>query len=99
PPTHPALLALAGRLDQLLREDERYLLLWTSHGVPMRMAAEWLGLSQSVAAKRLSRLRTRLGGGVYGGRALDQPAHGVAGAAAQPRVLRQQATEEGGEGG
>lgn len=60
PPTHPAILALAGKLDQLLREDERYLLVWTSHGVPVRVAAEWLGLSQSVAAKRLSRLRTRL---------------------------------------
>lgn len=60
PPVHPALLALAERLDQLINEEERYLLTWTSHGVPTRVAAGWLGISYAVAAKRMSRLRARL---------------------------------------
>lgn len=55
-----ALARLAATLGDELSEDELLLLTWRSTGVPHRQAAEWLGISYDAAAKRVSRLATRL---------------------------------------
>jgi hypothetical protein len=41
------------------RED-RQLLVWSAHRVPLRECAEWLGISYDSAKQRLTRLRARL---------------------------------------
>lgn len=40
--------------------EDRQLLVWSSHRVPLRDCATWLGISYDSAKQRLSRLRTRL---------------------------------------
>ncbi len=40
--------------------QERQLLIWTAHRVPLRECAAWLGISYDSAKQRLSRLRARL---------------------------------------
>jgi DNA-directed RNA polymerase specialized sigma24 family protein len=40
--------------------EERQLLVWSSHRVPLRECAVWLGISYDSAKQRLSRLRARL---------------------------------------
>lgn len=66
-PTRPdagaprAVLArLAEHLDGLLDDDERLLLAWLAHHVPLRVAAGWLALPYETVAKRAQRLRARL---------------------------------------
>ncbi|HEU4631437.1 MAG TPA: hypothetical protein VFS08_16915 [Gemmatimonadaceae bacterium] len=58
--TRPALARLAAHLDAQLDEDERLLLAWLAHHVPLRVAAGWLGLPYDTVAKRAQRLRARL---------------------------------------
>lgn len=55
-----ALARLAAHLDTLLDDDERLLLTWLAHHVPLRAAAGWLGLPYDTVAKRAQRLRARL---------------------------------------
>lgn len=40
--------------------DERRLLVWSAHRVPLREIASWLGISHDAAKQRVSRLRARL---------------------------------------
>jgi DNA-directed RNA polymerase specialized sigma24 family protein len=40
--------------------DDRQLLVWSTHRVPLRDCAAWLGISYDSAKQRLSRLRSRL---------------------------------------
>ena len=40
--------------------DERRLLVWSAHRVPLREIATWLGISHDAAKQRVSRLRARL---------------------------------------
>ena len=56
----PALAALVLRLERELTDGDRQLLVWLSHHVPLRTAAEWLGVKYDTAAKRASRLKARL---------------------------------------
>jgi RNA polymerase sigma factor (sigma-70 family) len=56
----PALSRLARVLDDALSADERRMLEWVSHAVPMREIAGWLDIGYSAAKVRLSRLRSRL---------------------------------------
>jgi DNA-directed RNA polymerase specialized sigma24 family protein len=51
---------LAGRLSEALGDDERMLLVAVAENIPQREIAEWLGVSYTVARKRLERLRARL---------------------------------------
>jgi RNA polymerase sigma factor (sigma-70 family) len=51
---------LAGRLSEALSDDERQLLVAVAENIPQREIAEWLGVSYTVARKRLERLRARL---------------------------------------
>ncbi len=60
PELHPVLARLAVELDAGLREQDRQLLAWLADHVPMRTAAEWLGIGYDAALKRASRLRARL---------------------------------------
>ncbi|HEX6629827.1 MAG TPA: hypothetical protein VF048_02000 [Gemmatimonadaceae bacterium] len=55
-----ALARLAAYLDGLLDDDERLLLAWLAHHVPLRVAAGWLELPYDTVAKRAQRLRARL---------------------------------------
>lgn len=41
-------------------DDERKLLLWSAHHVPLRDVAAWLGISHTAARQRIVRLRARL---------------------------------------
>ena len=56
----PGLVKLAAKLDSAITPDERALLDWSSEAVPLRVIAEWLGISRSAAAQRVSRLKQRL---------------------------------------
>lgn len=58
--TAPALDALARHLDAGLREEERRLLVWLAHHVPLRTVAGWLDVRYETAVKRAQRLRARL---------------------------------------
>ena len=40
--------------------EDRQLLVWSTHRVPLRECAAWLGISYDSAKQRLSRLRARL---------------------------------------
>ncbi len=60
PPLPRVIDALAGRLDRVLRADERQLLSWASQHVPYATMAAWLGTSRGAAIKRVTRLRARL---------------------------------------
>lgn len=40
--------------------EDRQLLVWSAHRVPLRESAEWLGISYDSVKQRLSRLRARL---------------------------------------
>jgi DNA-directed RNA polymerase specialized sigma24 family protein len=51
---------LAGRMSEALSDDERQLLVAVAENIPQREIAEWLGVSYTVARKRLERLRARL---------------------------------------
>jgi DNA-directed RNA polymerase specialized sigma24 family protein len=51
---------LAGRMSEALSDDERMLLVAVAENIPQREIAEWLGVSYTVARKRLERLRARL---------------------------------------
>jgi RNA polymerase sigma factor (sigma-70 family) len=55
-----ALERLAVHLDEALTDEERQLLVAVAENVPQREVAEWLGLSHTVARKRLERLRGRM---------------------------------------
>jgi len=56
----PGLVRLAAKLDNAITPDERMLLDWSSEAVPLRVIAEWLGISRTAAAQRVSRLKQRL---------------------------------------
>lgn len=56
----PAVARLAAVLDAAMTPDERAMATWLANGVTQRQIAEWLGLSDAAAAKRVSRLRARL---------------------------------------
>lgn len=60
PAVDPAIARLAEHLLAGMAEDDRRLLAWLAHDVPLRTAAEWLGLRYDAAGKRAQRLRTRL---------------------------------------
>lgn len=57
--TMPA-VALVNALMHGCTQEERNLLVWSSHRVPMREIAQWLGISYVAAKQRLARLRTHL---------------------------------------
>ena len=54
----------AARLVHVLLDgcssDERQLLVWSAHRVPLRECAAWLGIGYDAAKQKLSRLRARL---------------------------------------
>jgi len=56
--------AAAARLVHVLLDgcssDERQLLVWSAHRVPLRECAAWLGIGYDAAKQKLSRLRARL---------------------------------------
>lgn len=56
----PAVARLAAHLASDLADDDRRLLAWLAHDVPLRTAAEWLGVRYEAAGKRAQRLRARL---------------------------------------
>ena len=56
----PAIVRLTEHLVADLAADDRRLLLWLAHDVPLRTAADWLGLRYDTAVKRAQRLRGRL---------------------------------------
>ena len=57
----PALaVALLHALMEKCTVEERQLLVWMSHRVPLRDCAEWLGISYEGTRQRVSRLRARL---------------------------------------
>lgn len=56
----PGLVKLAAKLDSAITPEERVLLDWSSEAVPLRVIAEWLGISRTAAAQRVSRLKQRL---------------------------------------
>jgi hypothetical protein len=53
-------IALLGALLENCTIEERQLLVWVSHRVPLRDCAAWLGISYESAKQRVSRLRVRL---------------------------------------
>ena len=57
---HPAVAAFVRHLEAVLPDDDRLLLAWLAHHVPLRTAAAWLGVSYEGACKRAQRLRARL---------------------------------------
>ena len=57
---HPAVVAFVRHLEAVLPDDDRLLLAWLAHHVPLRTAAAWLGVSYEGACKRAQRLRARL---------------------------------------
>ncbi|MDQ2889008.1 MAG: hypothetical protein M3R65_00450 [Gemmatimonadota bacterium] len=48
------------KLVETCSRDERQLLVWTAHRVPLRECARWLGISYESAKQRIFRLRVRL---------------------------------------
>ncbi len=56
----PALERLASALEEGLTSDERRMLIWVAHFVPLREVAEGLGITRTAAKVRLFRLRARL---------------------------------------
>lgn len=60
PALDPAVARLAAHLIAGLAEDDRRLLAWLAHDVPLRTAADWLGVRYDAAGKRAQRLRARL---------------------------------------
>jgi DNA-directed RNA polymerase specialized sigma24 family protein len=56
----PAVARLAAVLDAAMTADERVLATWLANGVTQRQIAEWLGVTDAAASKRVSRLRARL---------------------------------------
>lgn len=48
------------KLEANLSPDDRQLLDWSTESVPLRLIAEWEGISRDAAAHRLSRLKNRL---------------------------------------
>lgn len=60
----PAITHFVGALSESLSPDDRQLLDWTSESVPLRVIAEWLGITRSGAAHKVGRLRVRLQGSV-----------------------------------
>jgi len=59
-PLRGALERLSAHLSEALTAEERQLLVAVAENVPQRQVAEWLGVSHSVARKRLERLRGRM---------------------------------------
>jgi len=55
-----AVVMLARALIESCSYDERQLLIWSAHRVPLRDCAAWLGLSYDAAKQKLFRLRARL---------------------------------------
>ena len=55
-----AVVMLARALIESCSYDERQLLIWSAHRVPLRDCAAWLGLSYDAAKQKLFRLRVRL---------------------------------------
>jgi DNA-directed RNA polymerase specialized sigma24 family protein len=53
-------VALVRALLDGCSQQERQLLVWSAHRVPLRECAAWLGISYDSAKQRLSRLRARL---------------------------------------
>jgi hypothetical protein len=51
---------LAAVFDAAMTADDRVMATWLANGVTQRQIAEWLGLSDAAASKRVSRLRARL---------------------------------------
>lgn len=56
PPSEELMRAVLERCSA----EDRQLLVWSSHRVPLRDCAAWLGISYDSAKQRLSRLRARL---------------------------------------
>ncbi len=59
-PLTPAVARLAEHLLSGLADDDRRLLAWLAHDVPLRTVAGWLGVRYDAAGKRAQRLRARL---------------------------------------
>jgi DNA-directed RNA polymerase specialized sigma24 family protein len=58
----PAVARLAAVLDAAMTADDRVMATWLANGVTQRQIAEWLGLTDAAASKRVSRLKARLRG-------------------------------------
>jgi RNA polymerase sigma factor (sigma-70 family) len=56
----PPLLKLVIAIEKLLSPEERQLLDWSVESVPLRLIAEWCGITRTGVSHRLSRLRQRL---------------------------------------
>lgn len=56
----PVLSRLAREFEKILTHDERQLLDWSSESVPLRVIADWSGITRTAAAHRVSRLKHRL---------------------------------------
>jgi len=56
----PIVAHVAAVIEAAMTEEERVVATWLAHGVTQRQIAEWLGITEAAAAKRVSRLRARL---------------------------------------
>jgi DNA-directed RNA polymerase specialized sigma24 family protein len=56
----PMVARVAAVIDAAMTDEERVVATWLAHGVTQRQIAEWLGITEAAAAKRVSRLRARL---------------------------------------
>lgn len=55
-----ATMALLARVLERYTQDERMVLIWLSHRIPVREIAQWLGVSYEAAKKRCTRLKSRV---------------------------------------
>lgn len=60
PPAHSSRDMLVHALFDGCSVEDRQLLVWSAHRVPLRECAEWLGISYDSARQRISRLRSKL---------------------------------------
>lgn len=59
-PSSHVIGAFMAQLTSQCSPEDRHLLVYVSHRVPLRDCAEWLGISYDAAKQRVARLRTRL---------------------------------------
>lgn len=55
-----SMVALLTRVLEPYTQDERMLLIWLSHRIPLRDIAHWLGITYETAKKRATRLKSRV---------------------------------------